>query len=280
MNGDRLFEAIGEIDCDLVNNADTAKKVRIKPFKIVIALAAALVLAIVGTLGVTLGSILGVREKYNYYLNYNRDLHFDGTVGELLEFSKSKTVKDDIVNTVTFKDLYDSFGLFGGSVRFFLSPMVSSTPDPHYVCIMRHETNDFLKENQFGELYTVFKLDSGAYVYVIMSVDNDAMYDWWRFVFSRAYWVYDEVLTPDSLSGVVVGKTTLSDIDDIIYKGKVNDFRQANGPIFFDTLGNATAEYLTTQGTVKITFEKVGDSPIVSAMEFTEGCPINPEDII
>ncbi len=233
-------------------------------------------------------------------MDFGGILHFDGTVGELLEFSKDKTVKDDIVNTVTFKDLYDSFGLFGGSAISFVLPRMNSAPDPNYWHIMLCETNDFLKENQFGELYTVFKLDSGAYVYVIMSVDNSyyspnlpmAPLNRPRIWFSQAFWVYDEVFSADVFSEVAIGKTTVAEIKQITDHGKAQSFnessfefiiRDKNKPaISFGIVTASNAKFLTTTGVMTISFEydeTLGEH-VVSAMEFKEGCPINPEDII
>ena len=287
MNGDRLFEAIGEIDCDLVNNADTAKKVRIKPFKIVIAVAAALVLLIGGALGVTLGNVLGFKEKYNYY-NLSKYWHFDGTVGELLESSINKTVKNDVVNTVTYLQLYYSFGLIGR-----IAEGKSDEPQGYsnvrgysYGNIMYCETNDFLKENRFGELYTVFKTDKGAYIYVLMDVnldeDTNSIH---RIEFSRAYWVYDKMLTVDSFADVKFGETTLSEIRQLTGEARSEEEMRSGSGHFVRSVyitKQIKLSFLTTTGIMTVVFEKdeALDDYFVTAMEFTEGCPINPEDII
>ncbi len=91
---------------------------------------------------------------------------------------------------------------------------------------------------------------------------------------------------------MAIGKTTVSEIRQITDHGKAQSFnessfefiiRDKNKPaISFGIVTASNAKFLTTTGVMTISFEydeTLGEH-VVSAMEFTEGCPINPEDII
>ena len=303
MNGDRLFEAIGEIDCDLVNNADTAKKGRIKPFKIVIAVAAALVLLIGGALGFSFS------ERLDFKTLVSRGIHgfyYTETIDAVLDLCKDKTVKKDIVNTVTLEEMYEAFG-YGG-------PTAAKDIAHTYLNVVLADKNGFLKKNRFGDYYTVFKTVDGAYIYGIMKVTESAIIDGKEAIgilFDYSYCVYDSVLTKSAFDGVKVGETTKTEVFDLTGEtrrraeqvahmpknshtpeqmleryGYVPGQEIREGSMIDIVLKNmklpVTRSFLTTTGVMTISFkydETLGEH-VVSSMEFKEGCPINPEDLI
>ncbi|MBQ3824367.1 MAG: hypothetical protein II808_04055, partial [Clostridia bacterium] len=161
----------------------------------------------------------------------------------------------------------------------------------------------------------VFKTEAGAYIYGIMSVIRDGNSE--KIEFDRAYWVYDSVMTKAAFDSFEIGKTTRKEVFD--YTGQTRMMSEAEATMKFKRYNMTLEEYksfnkftdsyarengttveelneniiktwkaptthsfLTTTGVMTISFkydETLGEH-VVSSMKFTEGCPINPEDLI
>ena len=231
--------------------------------------------------------------------------HLKESIDALLDLSRGKTVKKNIVKTVTLEELA-SFGLYENqtySAYQYDFSRLYGNPD-HYridengklVAVLREhitdrysdiakvEKNGFLKENENGELYTVFKTDTGAYVYCIMKVGSSNPIKGKPAVsvnFDRAYWVYGEVIKKEYFDGLEKGKTTKTEIDG--FTEAARDYRYwtvlfQSGP----QEKRSNYAFLVAEGVVTLYFEyneEIGDF-VLSDKDFTEGCPINPEDLI
>ncbi len=245
-------------------------------------------------------------DVYDEGVSVSGDRHLKESIDALLDLSRGKTVKKNIVKTVTLEELA-SFGLYENQTysayQYDYSRSVSNpyyyhvdengklvaVPREHitdrYSDIAKVEKNGFLKENANGELYTVFKTDTGAYVYCIMKVGssnpikgNPAV----KVNFDRAYWVYGEVIKKEYFDGLEKGKTTKTEIDG--FTGAAKDYRF--WPVILDSRlsdeKRSNYAFLVAEGVVTLYFEyneEIGDF-VLSDKEFTEGCPINPEDLI
>ncbi len=331
MNGKELLYKINDLDDDLIEQADKAKKGRVKPFKIGIALAAAFVLF---TMAACVTATLSFKEIYEAGLLHGGE-HSKASIETLLEISKNKTVKKDIKETVTIDELYDAFGLAENATHTSHQTYIPSQtgrpntyvwyydengkavrigggypPTDWYSDIIKVEKNGFLKENENGELYTVFKTESGAYVYCIMKVvggktesgGEEAV----SIQFDRAYWVYGEILKKEYFEGLKVGETTLSEVCErvgVSQKTKLaanivsvynnttvkheGTVYAVNSDFIFALDKNAIAittkmSFLTSEGIAVVTFARDAEAKdlTVSAVDFTEGCPINAEDLV
>ena len=257
-----------------------------------------------------------------------RHVYKNESINALLKSSKDKTVENDIINKIHASEQvkvgekeeeYQDFSYFHESPKTvkrtvdvmepkygFLSKNLKSDGSEYtYDDIMSLEPNGFLKENRFGELYTVFK-DSiyGDYYYVFMKVWTSG--DDEKIVFDRVYPVnLMTIYKKELFDKFEIGKTSLAELNKAT--GNIKKESSLTSGISLTgfnlvkierpisgievTEGNTVLiprkteierTFLTTEGIMNITltFDESLGSYIVSAKDFQEGCPVNPEDII
>ncbi len=182
-----------------------------------------------------------------------------------------------------------------------------------YDDIMSLEPNGFLKENSFGELYTVFKNVYDEYYFVIMKVvwaDDEE-----EIVLDRVYTVASPtILSSADFESFEIGKTTeweffrkvgtpyIPPVRSIgsgtgtiwsapsVFRLSEEEYKRAlgaryaivDGELTFMLAQEINKTYLTTDGVMDVTliYDESVDLRVVASMKFTEGCPINPEDLI
>ncbi len=301
MNGKELLYKINDLDDDLVEQAENARK-RPKIAKTAVLLAAAAVMLFAAVACVVSVKFNDVYEEGVSVSGYG---HLKESIDALLDLSRGKTVKKNIVKTVTLEELasfglyenqtysayqYDYSRLYGNPYHYRIDEngKIVAVPILHttdrYSDIAKVEKNGFLKENANGELYTVFKTDTGAYVYCIMKVEPSNPIKGKPAVkvnFDRAYWVYGEVIKKEYFDGLEKGKTTKTEIDG--FTEAARDYRYLT--VLFQSgpqEKRSNYAFLVAEGVVTLYFEyneEIGDF-VLSDKEFTEGCPINPEDLI
>ena len=240
---------------------------------------------------ISLGVSFGVSSSYRD-LAHNYDGFFqyhDETIKAMLDLSKNKTVKNDLGKTVSYSQLFNTFGLLGnialsgaGAEDKNNIPIYSAT------ALFDADPNDFLKQNKNGDLYTVFKTDNGATIYCTLKVNryenNGVKYE--SINFGTAYWVYDKILEKSAFDNIVEGKTTRREVYEITDDYKM--FSESSHILETTLLTNPESReawagyYLTTEGTYELFYEyseEIGEQ-VVTHIYYTEGCPINPEDLI
>ena len=183
-----------------------------------------------------------------------------------------------------------------------------------YDDIMSLEPNGFLKENRFGELYTVFKNVYDEYYFVIMKVvwsDDEE-----EIVLDRVYAVASPtILSSADFESFEIGKTTeweffrkvgtpyipqllLSSTSGTTWEypsvGRLSEeeykralgaramYKIVDGELVRAIELTENKTYLTTDGVMNVTlvYDETVGLHVVSARDFTEGCPRNPEDLI